>query len=107
MPRADHFAVMLPVEGGAAEVNEPHLGVLHLPHVLPLQGKRSDLFVSFQSSGKLRVNIPASVSLEAWQNDFNEAVGYMHLSVLPFLHCKRSPSQMSKTEYSQASSQCA
>jgi len=33
---ADHLAVVLPVEGGAAEVNEPHLGVLHLPDVLPL-----------------------------------------------------------------------
>ena len=44
MPRADHLAVVLPVEGGAAEVNEPHLGVLHLPDVLPLQG-RSYIFV--------------------------------------------------------------
>ena len=36
---AHNLAVVLPVEGGAAEVNEPHLGVLHLPDVLPLQGR--------------------------------------------------------------------
>ena len=48
VPRADHLAVVLPVEGGAAEVNEPHLGVLHLPDVLPLQG-RSCIFCQCQT----------------------------------------------------------
>ena len=46
---ADHLAVMLPVEGGAAEVNEPHLSVLHLPHVLPLQGRRNVIFLSISN----------------------------------------------------------
>lgn len=46
MSGADHLAVVLPVEGGAAEVNEPHLGVLHLPDVLPLQGRRNFIVLS-------------------------------------------------------------
>ena len=64
MPRADHLAVVLPVEGGAAEVNEPHLGVLHLPDVLPLQG-RSCIYVKQALSP--RNYLPASFNLEAWQ----------------------------------------
>ena len=46
MSGADHLAVVLPVEGGAAEVDEPHLGVLYLPDVLPLQGRKSVLYLS-------------------------------------------------------------
>ena len=41
VPGAHHLAVVLPVEGCGPEVDEPHLGALHLPHVLPLQGRRS------------------------------------------------------------------
>ena len=37
VPRADHLGVVLPVKRGRAEVDQTDLGVLHLPHVLPLQ----------------------------------------------------------------------
>ena len=46
MSGADHLAVMLPIKGGAAKVDEPHLGVLHLPDVLPLQGRRNFIVLS-------------------------------------------------------------
>ena len=37
VPRAHHLGVVLPVKRGRAEVDQTDLGVLHLPHVLPLQ----------------------------------------------------------------------
>ena len=43
MPRAHHLAVVLPVEGRGAEVNQADLRVLYLPHVLPLQHQVSGL----------------------------------------------------------------
>ena len=36
VPGAHDLAVVLPVEGRGPEVDEADLGVLHLPHVLPL-----------------------------------------------------------------------
>ena len=35
--RAHHLGVVLPVKRGRPEVDQTNLGVLHLPHVLPLQ----------------------------------------------------------------------
>ena len=37
VPRGDDLGVVLPVEGRRAEVDQPHLSVLHPTHVPPLQ----------------------------------------------------------------------
>ena len=74
VPRADHLAVVLPVEGGAAEVNEPHLGVLHLPDVLPLQGRSCIFFVNGKQEVSPTKYLPASPNLEAWQIIFVSAI---------------------------------
>ena len=44
VPRGDDLGVVLPVEGRRAEVDQPHLRVLHPTHVPPLKKKthRSD-----------------------------------------------------------------
>ena len=37
MPSGDHLTVMLPVKGGAAEINQTNFSVFNFPHVFPLQ----------------------------------------------------------------------
>ena len=72
MSGADHLAVVLPVEGGAAEVDEPHLGVFHLPDVLPLQGRRSVLYLSIVNQAVLQFKYLLLSILKHCKNDFNE-----------------------------------
>ena len=57
VPRGDDLAVVLPVEGGRPEVDEPDLGALHLPHVLPLAGVVGDLPVRAREQDVLRLEV--------------------------------------------------
>ena len=72
MSGADHLAVMLPIKGGAAKVDEPHLGVLHLPDVLPLQGERCVLYLSIVKQADLQLTYLLLSILKHCKNDFNE-----------------------------------
>ena len=57
VPGGDDLAVVLPVEGGRPEVDEPDLGALHLPHVLPLAGVVGDLPVRAGEQDVLRLQV--------------------------------------------------
>ena len=44
MPSGDHLTVMLPVKGGAAEINQTNFSVFNFPHVFPLQRYKCQFF---------------------------------------------------------------